>query len=167
VLQVVGIYPSIGWHPDAPLTPAVVDEVVRTTIAAARAHRVPQSPMTAEAAVLRIAAGLGVDAPPPTIVEAPPPPPAPEPMPVVLAPNIIVEAPPPVIVQQSTYPGPYIGSVDPAWAYGVPFRSTGNRQSRKSTLQRIPPIFNPTGRLRPPVIQPFELRPFPRAGRLH
>ncbi len=64
MLQVVGIYPATGWHPGVSLTPAVVQEVVTATRAAARARRLTSSERAAEAAVLRIAAGLGVAGPP-------------------------------------------------------------------------------------------------------
>ena len=164
VLQVVGIYPASGWHPTGALTPAVVDEVVRTTIAAARARRLPQSPFGAEAAALRAAEGLGVAAPPPTIAEPPPPPPpAPAPVPIVLAPNIVVEAPPAVVVNQTPAHGYFIGSTDPTFAYGVPFRSSRRRGRRLQTpVARIPPLSHPSGHLKPPVIQPLQARPFTR-----
>ncbi len=164
VLQVVGIYPSVGWHPAGPLTLAIVDEVVATTVAAARAHRLRHTAATAEATVLAVARGLGLDVPPPTVVPDPPPPP-PEPVPIVVAPNIIVEAAAsaPVIVQQ-----PYPASYAPGWypnvANGVLFRPS-QRASRPPPTARIPPITNPVGRLRLPVIQPLRVRPFQRPPR--
>jgi Domain of unknown function (DUF4124) len=162
ILQIVGVYPGVGWYPAATLLPAVVDEVTRATVAAARAHRLPQSPASAEASVLRTAEGLGVKGPPPSVVAEPlPPPPPPEP--IVVAPNIIVEAPPPTVVVQEVAPaaasGYFIGSTDPAFAYGVPFRPFHPSPSRMAPLSpRIPPLSDPGGHLRGPVIEPFHAR---------
>src|SRR5262249_13253633 len=108
VLHLVGIYPSAGWNPSAALTPAVVDEVTRSARAAARAHRLPQGEVSAEAAVLRVASGLGVAGPPPTAVAEAAPPPPPEPPTIVVAPNITVESPPQTVVIHERPPEPYL-----------------------------------------------------------
>ena len=164
VLQVVGIYPSVGWHPAGPLTLAIVDEVVATTVAAARAHRLRHTAASAEATVLAAAKGLGLDVPPPAVVPEPPPPP-PEPAPIVVAPNIIVEAAAtaPVIVQQA-YPASYAPGWYPNVTDGILFRPS-LRASRPPPTARIPPITNPVGRLRLPVIKPLQVRPFQRPPR--
>lgn len=161
VLQVVGIYPAVGWHPAGPLTAAVVDEVVATTVAAARAHRLRHTPASAEATVLRAAAGLGIDAPPPAVTPDPPPPP-PEPAPIIVAPNIIVEAAAaaPVFVQQS-YPAGFVPGSYPGHYSGVPFRSV-RRASTEPPPARIPPLRSAVGRLRAPLIVPFTVAPFRR-----
>jgi len=168
VLQVVGIYPAVGWHPAGPLTLSIVDEVVATTVAAARAHRLRHTAASAEATVLAAAKGLGIDVPPPTVIPDPPPPP-PEPAPIVVAPNIIVEAAAsaPVIVQQP-YPASYAPGLYPT-TNGILFQSSRNSAERRASTPpptaRIPPITNAVGRLRLPLIQPLQVRPFQRPPR--
>jgi hypothetical protein len=162
VLQVVGVYPAIGWHPAAPLTPAIVDEVVRAAVAAARGRRLSQSPSTAEAAVLGVAKNLGMDVPPPTVAPEPSPPP-PEPVPIIFAPQIVLESPPPavpIVVQQPAYyPGHFEGFV-PIVADASPRPSRG-----RPLTPRIPPLTRPVTGLRPPVIQPLQIRSIAPLGR--
>lgn len=156
VLHLVGIYPSAGWNPSAALTPAVVDEVTRSARAAARAHRLPQGEVSAEAAVLRVASGLGVAGPPPTAVAEVPPPP-PEPPTFVVAPNITVESPPPTVVIHERPPEPYLTTYGFDAAFlggGVPFAPIFN-QPRGPLPPRIPPLSNPGGHLRGPLVQPL------------
>jgi hypothetical protein len=131
VLQIIGIYPSTGWDPAAPLTAAVVEEVVGTARAAARARRVKSSEATAEAAVLRVASALGVAGPAPGA--APDPPPAPEPAPVVVVPQVVVESPPVVVNVIERPPQPVLWS-DPAFAYGVPFAPLASRRVGRRTM---------------------------------
>jgi hypothetical protein len=161
VLHVVGVYPTAGWNPSAALTSAVVDEVTRATRAASRARRLPQSEASAEAAVLRVAAGLGVAGPPPTVVAVPEPAPPPT---LVVAPNIIVEAPPPAnVVVQNVQPAPDAVltryGFDPLFNGGVPFAPIFPGTIAPGPVpDRIVPLSNPAGHLNGPAVPP---RPHP------
>jgi hypothetical protein len=155
VLQVVGIYPSMGWHPAAPLTPAAVQDVVTATRAAARGRRLRMPERGAEAAALRVATALGVAAPP---ASAPPEPPAAPPAapPIVIAPNIVVEAPPPVVVVSYVErPPPPVFAEYPGFVFGVPFAPLVGPRVTGPVPERIPPLFNPAGRLHGPGVTPF------------
>jgi hypothetical protein len=161
-LHLVGDYPSAGWNPAAALTPAIVDEVVRAARAAARARRLPQGEVAVEAAVLRVASGLGVAGPPPTaVVEAPPPEPT-----IVVAPNIVVEAPPPTVVvhtvERERTPVLTRWGWDPAFVDGVPFAPIA--RGRPGPIpDRITPLSNPAGHLHGPAVPPRpRLGPFQR-----
>ncbi len=164
VLHLVGIYPSAGWNPAATLTSAVMDEVTRAARAAARARRLPQSESTAEAAVLRVASGLGMAVPPPTVVAEPPPPP--EPPTVIVAPNITVESPPQTVVIHERSPEPYLTrwGLDPIFGGGVPFTPIFNHNARHAPIpDRIPPLSNPAGHLTGPAVPPRPgIQPFRR-----
>jgi hypothetical protein len=163
-LQIVGIYPSTGWHPSAPLSSAVVAEVADATRTAARARRLQQSTVSAEAAVLRVAGGLGVAGPPPVAV-AEPPPPAPAPQ-IIVAPNIVVEAPPPAtVIVRHVAPEPpryltrhYLSS----FSYGVPFAPIQGPRIVGPIPERITPLSSPAGRLHGPLVQPLQSRGFTR-----
>lgn len=163
VLHLVGIYPSTGWNPAAPLTPAVVDEVTRAARAAARARRLPQSEASVEASVLRVASGLGVAGPPPAVVAEPAPPPT-----VVVAPNIVVESPPQQTVVVHTVErerAPVLtrwgwGS-DAAFGGGIPFAPIPSGPPGPIP-DRITPLSNPAGRLHGPAVPP---RPGPQPFR--
>ncbi len=155
LLSLVGIYPSTGWYPNAALSPAVVQEIVTTTRAAARSHRLAQPEASAEAAVLRIASSFGIAAPPPS---------APEPAPqIVVAPNIVVEAPPPptVIVNNVQQAPPPVLSAYPAFGFGIPFAPLGPVPIGP-VPSRITPLSNPAGRLHGPLITPLKPGPFTR-----
>jgi hypothetical protein len=165
VLHLVGIYPSTGWNPTATLTSAVVDEVTRAARAAARARRLPQGEASAEAAVLRVASGLGVAGPPPTVVAQPPPPP--EPPTLIVAPNITVEAPPQqTVVVHEQAPEPYLSrwGFDPAFGGGVPFTPIFQNNAHQAPIpDRIPPLSNPAGHLNGPAVPPRPgIQPFQR-----
>jgi hypothetical protein len=158
VLQVVGIYPSTGWYPSAPLTPAVVQEVVTATRAAARSRRLAQPEASAEATAIRVASSLGVATPPP----AAPPEPAAAPPTVIVAPNIVVEAPPPPVVVTHVYPPPPAVLSDyPTFAFGIPFAPLGPVPVGP-VPDRIVPLSNPAGRLHGPVVTPLRSRGFQR-----
>jgi hypothetical protein len=165
VLQIVGIYPSIGWHPQAALSAAVVQEVVTATRAAARAHRLHQSEASAEAALLRVSSALGVAGPPPT---APPEPPPMQPAPsIVFAPNIVVEAAPPTVIVERHEPAPQAVLFGypfgyPAFIGGVPFAPLPIPRVSGPVPERIPPLFSPAGRLHGPLVTPLESRSFTR-----
>jgi hypothetical protein len=166
VLHIVGVYPSAGWNPAASLTAAVVDEVARATRAAARAHRLPQSEASAEAAVLRVSTGLGVAGPPPTVIAQPEPPPQPT---LVVAPNIVVEAPPPAtVVVQNVQPAPDAVltryGFDPFFFNGgVPFAPIPSGPVPGFIPDRIIPLSNPAGHLNGPAVPPRpRLGPFQR-----
>lgn len=122
-LQIVGVYPSAGWNPTAILTSSVVEEVTRAARSAARARRLPQGEAGAEAAVLRVSAGLGLAGPPPMVVIQPEPP-AEAPT-IVVAPNIVVEAPPPTVIirtiERQNDPVLTRYGFDAAFGGGVPF----------------------------------------------
>ncbi len=154
VLQIVGIYPTTGWHPADALSPAVVDEVVGAARAAARGRRLRASEATVEAAVLRVASSLGVAGPAPA---APPDlPPAPEPaVPIVVAPSITVESPPVVVRVVERPPRPVLSGY-PTFAYGVPFAPFTPRVIGPIP-DRITPLSSPAGRLHGPLVTP--LRP--------
>ena len=161
VLHLVGIYPSAGWNPAAPLAPSVVDEVTRAARAAARARRLPQSEASAEASVLRVAAGLGVAGPPPTVVAEPPPPPT-----VVVAPNIVVESPPQQTVvvhsvEREREPVLTRWGWDPAFSGGIPFAPIPSGPPGPIP-DRITPLSNPAGHLHGPAVPP---RPGPQPFR--
>lgn len=163
VLHIVGIYPAIGWHPAAPLTPAVVQEVVTAARAAARARRLGYSERGAEAAVLRAAAGLGVAGPP---ASAPPDPPAPPAPPsIVVAPNIVVESPPVVVVERvERQPVPVFADY-PHFVFGVPFAPLPGPPVVGPVPERITPLFNPinpTGRLNGSSVTPLGSSSFTR-----
>jgi hypothetical protein len=161
ILQVVGIYPTTGWNPQAALSTAVVQDVADAARTAARAHRLRQSEFNAEAAVLQVSAGLGVAGPPPIAVaeSAPPPPAAP---PVVVAPNIIVEAPPPIIIEhREVQPAPVVSDYS-TFAYGVPFAPLPFPRVLGPIPDRITPLSNPAGRLHGPLVQPLRAAPFTR-----
>lgn len=163
-LHIVGIYPSVGWHPSATLTSAVVDEVTRSARAAARARRLPQGEAGVEAAVLRVAATLGVAGPPPTVVAEPAP--APAPPTVVVAPNIVVEAPPASVVvrtiERERVPVLTGYGFDPAFGGSVPFRPIPGRRPGPIP-DRITPLSSPAGRLHGPAVPPRPgLQPFRR-----
>ncbi len=155
LLSLVGIYPSTGWYPNAALSAAVVQELVTTTRAAARAHRLAQPEASAEAAVLRIASSFGVAAPPPAAPEPPPQ--------VVVAPNIVVEAPPPatVIVNNVQQAPPPVLSAYPTFGFGIPFAPLGPVPVGP-VPSRITPLSNPAGRLHGPLITPLKPGPFRR-----
>jgi hypothetical protein len=156
LLSLVGIYPSTGWYPNAPLSPAVVQEVVTATRAAARARRLAQPEAGAEAAVLRIASSLGVATPPPTARPEPAPPP------IVIAPNIVVEAPPATVVVQNIQPAPQtVLSNYPTFAFGIPFAPLGPVPIGPAP-SRIVPLSDPGGRLHGPLITPLRPGPFMR-----
>jgi hypothetical protein len=155
LLHLVGIYPSMGWYPNSPLSPAVVQEVVTATRAAGRARRLGQSEVSAEAAAIRVASSLGVAAPPPQAVPEPPPPP-----PIVVAPNIIVQAPPPTVIIEQ--PAPQVVLSDyPTFAFGIPFAPLPIAPVGP-VPDRIVPLSNPAGRLHGPLITPLVSRPFQR-----
>jgi Domain of unknown function (DUF4124) len=161
ILHVVGVYPSAGWNPAAVLTAAIVDEVARATRAAARAHRLPQSEASAEAAVLRVSNGLGVAGPPPIVIAEPEPPPPPN---LVVAPNIVVEAPPPAnVVVQNVQPAPEAVltryGFDPLFNGGVPFAPIIPGRDLGPVPNRIVPLSNPAGHLNGPAVPPL-----PRPG---
>jgi hypothetical protein len=157
VLQLVGIYPSMGWYPTSPLSPAVVQEVVTTTRAAGRARRLAQSEASAEAAAIRVASSLGVAAPPPQAIPEPPPPP-----PIVVAPNIIVEAPPPTVIVEQIQPAPQVVLSDyPTFAFGIPFAPLPMAPVGPIP-DRIVPLSDPAGRLHGPLVTPLVSRPFQR-----
>lgn len=159
-LGIVGVYPSTGWHPTAPLTPSVVEEVTRAARAAARARRLPQTETSAEASVLRVASGLGVAGPPPSTVPAPA---VAEPPTVVVAPNIVVESPPQQTVVVHTIERERVPVLtqwgwDPAFGGGVPFAPIPSAPPGPIP-DRITPLSNPAGRLRGPAVPP---RPGPQ-----
>jgi hypothetical protein len=157
-LHIVGVYPSAGWNPTATLTSAVVEEVTRAARAAARARRLPQGEAAVEGAVLRVASGLGVDGPPPTVVVTAP---EPEPPPLIVAPNIVIETPPTNVVVQTINPQP-----DPVLTrYGIDpfgeallFAPIPSRPNPGPPPDRITPLSNPAGHLRGPAVPP---RPHP------
>lgn len=156
VLHLVGIYPSAGWNPSAALTPSVVDEVTRAARAAARARRLPQTEASAEASVLRVAAGLGVAGPPPTVIAEPPQPPT-----VVVAPNIVVESPPQqTVVVHTVEREPVLTrwGWDPAFSGGIPFAPIPSGPPGPIP-DRITPLSNPAGHLHGPAVPP---RPGPQ-----
>lgn len=157
LLSLVGIYPSTGWYPNTVLSPAVVQEVVTAARAAARAHRLAQPEVSAEAAVIRVAASLGVATPPPQAIPEPPPPA------IVVAPNIVVEAPPPAtVVVQNIQPAPQAVLSDyPTFAFGIPFAPLGPVPVGP-VPNRITPLSNPAGRLHGPLITPLRPGPFTR-----
>ena len=156
LLSMVGIYPSTGWYPNAALSPAVVQEIVTASRAAARAHRLAQSEVSAEAVAIRIASSLGVATPPPQAVPEPPPPP------VVVAPNIVVEVPPAtVVVENIQSPPQTVLSSYPTFAFGVPFAPLGPVPVGPIP-NRITPLSNPAGRLHGPLITPLRSGPFSR-----
>ena len=162
-LHIVGIYPSAGWNPAAPLTASVVDELARTARAAARSHRLNQSEGAAEAAVLRVSSGLGVAGPPPTIVAQPEP--AADAPTVVVAPNIYVEAPPANVtvnaIQQAPPPVLTGYGFDAAYANGIPFAPLPPVAG--PIPDRITPLSNPAGHLHGPAVPPRpRLQPFRR-----
>ena len=166
VLQIVGIYPSVGWHPQAALSPAVVQEVVTAARGAARAHRLHQPEASAEAAVLRVSSGLGVAGPPPTAPAEPPPMPPAAP-PIVIAPNIVVEAPPATVIVERHEPAPQAVLFGypfgyPAFIGGVPFAPLPIPRVLGPIPERIPPLSNPAGRLRGPLVAPLGSRAFTR-----
>lgn len=158
LLHLVGIYPAIGWYPNAALTPAVVQEVVTATRAAARAHRLAQPETSAEAAALRAASSLGVATPPPVARPEPELPPQ-----IIVAPNIVVETPPQqTVVVNHVYPAPQAVLSDyPTFAFGVPFAPLGPVPIGPIP-ERIVPLSNPAGRLHGPLITPLRARPFQR-----
>lgn len=160
LLHIVGIYPSMGWYPATTLSPAVVQEVVTSTRAAARARRLAQPETSAEAAALRVASALGV-ATPPTVAIAQPEPPAPV---IVVAPNIVVEAPPVVIVEHVERQPPPILSGYPTFAFGIPFAPVPVVPIGP-VPQRITPLSNPAGRLHGPLITPLRAGTFSRPVR--
>lgn len=155
-LQNVGIYPSGGWNPTAALTPGAVEDVARTTRAAARARRVPLSVGDAEAVVIAAADRLGVAAPAPTVVVEPPPPPEPEP-PLVVAPQVYVEVPPATVVIEQPEPGPYVtdGYFPPYGYLYAPIPERRGRKNREPKPERIVPLSNPAGHLRGPAVPPM------------
>jgi len=162
VLHLVGIYPSAGWSPSASLTTAVVDEVTRAARAAARARRLPQSEASAEAAVLRVASGLGIAGPPPTAIEEPPP----APPTIIVAPNITVESPPQQTVVVHTIerrPEPVLTyGFDPFLGGGIPFAPIPGGPVAGPIPDRITPLSSPAGRLHGPAVPP---RPGPQPFR--
>jgi hypothetical protein len=159
-LHIVGIYPSVGWNPAGALTPVVVDEVTRAARTAARSRRLAFSEGGAEAAVLRVAASLGVPGPPPTVVE---PPPAREPT-IVVAPNIVVESPPPTVVVNTIErrPDPMLTRYGFDWpvAGGFLYAPIRGRSKPGPIPDRIVPLSSPAGRLRGPAV-PSRPRPGP------
>ena len=156
LLHLVGIYPSMGWYPSSPLSPAVVQEVVTATRAAGRARRLGQSEVSAEAAAIRVASSLGVAAPAPQAVPEPPTPP------IVVAPNIFVEAPPPTVIVTQVQPAPQVLLSDyPTFAFGIPFAPLPIAPAGP-VPDRIVPLSNPAGRLHGPLVTPFVSRPFQR-----
>ncbi|MCC6850457.1 MAG: DUF4124 domain-containing protein [Deltaproteobacteria bacterium] len=164
-LGIVGIYPSAGWHPSAPLTPAVVEEVTRAARAAARARRLPQAEASVEASVLRVASGLGVAGPPPS---AAPEPAAAEPPTIVVAPNIVVEPPPQQTVvvhtverEQAPVVTQWGWGWDPAFGGGIPFTPIPSGPPGPIP-DRITPLSNPAGHLHGPAVPP---RPGPQPFR--
>jgi uncharacterized protein DUF4124 len=165
VLYLVGVYPSAGWNPTAPLTTSVVEEVVRTARAAARARRLPQGEVAVEAAVLRVASGLGVAGPPPTaVVEAPPAPPPT----IVVAPNIFVQPPAATVVvntiEREREPVLTRYGFDAAFfGDGVPFAPIPGGPIPGPIPDRITPLSSPAGRLHGPAVPPLpRLGPFRR-----
>jgi hypothetical protein len=157
LLHIVGIYPSMGWYPATPLSPGVVQEVVTSTRAAARARRLAQPETSAEAAALRVASALGVATPPPAAVEPPSsPPPA-----IVVAPNIVIEAPPVVVVERVERPPPVVLSNYPTFAFGIPF-APAPVVPIGPVPERITPLSNPAGRLHGPLITPLRPGKFSR-----
>ncbi len=146
LLHLVGIYPAVGWYPNAPLTPAVVQEVVSSTRAAARAHRLSQSEAGAESIALRVASSLGVATPPPAAVPDPAPPQ------IVVAPNIVVETPPQqtVVVTHVEAPPPPVIADYPFWGFGIPFATTGAVHP-----QHVNSPGGPAGQLGGPLIAPL------------
>jgi len=157
VLQLVGIYPSMGWYPAAPLSPATVQEIVTATRAAGRARRLGQSEAGAEATAIRVASSLGVAAPPPQAEPEPPPPPPP---PVVVAPNIVVQAPPPTVIIEHQPPQVVLSDY-PTFAFGIPFAPLPFN-ANAPIPDRIVPLSNPAGRLHGPLVPPLVSRPFQR-----
>ncbi|MEB2285471.1 MAG: hypothetical protein B6D46_16385 [Polyangiaceae bacterium UTPRO1] len=158
-LGLVGIYPSAGWHPAAALTAPVVEEVTRAARAAARGHRLAQSEASAEAAVLRVASGLGVAGPPPSAAPEPA-----EPQTIVVAPNIVVEPPPaPAVVIRTVERAPVLTrwSWDPGFGNGMPFAPIPSGPPGPIP-DRITPLSNPAGRLHGPAVPP---RPGPQPFR--
>jgi hypothetical protein len=163
VLHVVGVYPSIGWSPNAALTSAVVDEVTRAARAAARARRLPQGEASVEASVLRVASNLGIAGPPPTVIAEPPP----APPTIVVAPNIVVESPPQQTVVVHTIERerePFLTRYgwSPAFGGGIPFAPIQSRPLGPIP-DRITPLSSPAGRLHGPAVPPRPgLQPFRR-----
>ncbi|HEY2386900.1 MAG TPA: DUF4124 domain-containing protein [Candidatus Binatia bacterium] len=156
LLHLVGIYPSMGWYPNAPLSPAVVQEVVTATRTAGRARRLGQSEAGAEATAIRVASSLGVAAPPPQAEPEPPPPP-----PVVVAPNIVVQAPPPTVIVEHVQPPQVVLSDYPTFAFGIPFAPLPFNPNAPIP-DRIVPLSNPAGRLHGPLVPPLVSRGFQR-----
>jgi hypothetical protein len=155
LLHLVGIYPTMGWYPNAPLSPAVVQEVVTATRAAGHGRRLGQSEAAAEATAIWVASSLGVATPPPQAEPEPPPPP-----PVVVAPNIIVHAPPPTVIIEQ--PAPQVVLSDyPTFAFGIPFAPLPFNPNAPIP-DRIPPLSNPAGRLHGTLVPPLVSRPFQR-----
>jgi len=160
ILQVVGIYPARGWNPQAALSTAVVQEVSTAARVAARAHRLNQSEVGAEAAVSRAATGLGVAAPPPVAIAEPAPA---APAPVVFAPNIVVEAPQPAVIVERVEPQPVpILSGYPTFGFGIPFASLPVPRTLGPIPDRITPLSDPAGQLHGPLVTPLHSRPFTR-----
>ena len=161
-LHIVGIYPSVGWNPAGPLTSAIVDEVIRSARAAARARRLQQTEGSTEAAVLRVASSLGIAVPPPQVIEPEPP----APPTIVVAPNIVVEAPPSNVVvhtvERERAPVLTRYGWDPLFGGGVPFAPIPS--GRPGPIpDRITPLSNPAGRLHGPAVPPRPgLQPFRR-----
>jgi len=163
VLQIVGIYPSVGWHPGAALSAAVVQEVVTAARTAARAHRLRQPEASAEAAVLRVSSGLGVAGPPPAAPAEPAPPPPAAAPPIVIAPNIVIEVPPPAIVVERHEPAPQAVLFGyPTFANGVLFAPLAAPRVLGPIPERITPLSNPAGRLHGPLVAPLGSHPFTR-----
>jgi hypothetical protein len=159
VLHLVGIYPAAGWYPAASLLPAVVQEVVTATRNAARARRLAQPEVSAEAAALRVASALGVATPPPSALPEPAPPPPPQ---ILVAPNIVVQVPPPMVIVEHVHPAPQpVLSDYPTFAYGIPFAPLGPVPVGPIP-SRITPLSNPAGRLHGPLIEPLKPGPFRR-----
>ncbi len=160
-LHIVGVYPSAGWNPSAALSTAVVDEVMRGARAAARARRLPQSESSAEAAVLRVASGLGVATPPPSVTA--PPEPVHEAPTIVVAPNIVVESPPSTVVvhtiERAAPPMLTRYGYDPLFGGGIPFAPIPGGSVPGPIPNRITPLSNPAGHLHGPAVPPM-----PRPG---
>ena len=166
VLQIVGIYPSTGWHESAALSSWVVEEVAAAARAAARGRRLRHSQAAAETAVLRAATALGITAPPPTVA-AEPPPVREETPPIVIAPNIIVEAPAPQVVVRHVRraPPPLLAGYPVFYSpfgLGIPFAPLPGPVAAGPVPERITPLSNPAGRLHGPLIEPLRARPFTR-----
>jgi hypothetical protein len=160
-LHIVGVYPSTGWNPSAALTTAVVDEVTRGARAAARARRLQLGESSAEAAVLRVASGLGVATPPPAVVA--PPEPVREAPTIVVAPNIVVESPPSTVVvhtiERERDPVLTRYGYDPLFGGGIPFAPIPGGPVPGPIPNRITPLSNPAGHLHGPAVPPM-----PRPG---